>query len=205
MWVIAFLSVAAASIFFRRALHLHRAQMKARSGDFLKGIFNVIGRGRGLEPDSVVEAIAICDAASGPVPQMVRAALVEIRSDSGQILLAMERAGLAEITRLEKNLNALLTVGQLAPMCGLLGTVLGLLDVLGVIMARAPLIHAGDLGSGMWQALLATAAGLAVAIPTHAGYNFLVTRVESIVLDMERAFVEVQSFLLRLEQKRGGA
>lgn len=202
MWPIFLISLTAATIFFQRLFHLHRAQMKAKAGDFLKGIFNVIGRGPGLEPDSLVEAISICDAASGPVAEMVRAAILEIKSGTNRVLLAMERTGLAEIVRLERNLNLLLTLGQIAPLCGLLGTVLGLLNLLAAIMEKAPLVHAGDLGTGMWQALLATAAGLMVAIPTYAGYNFLVSRVEMIVLDMERAFIEVQSFLARLDEKR---
>ena len=201
MWPILAISLVAATIFFQRLFHLHRAQMKARAGDFLKGIFNVLSRGRGLEPDSIVEAVSICAASSGPVAEMTRSALLEIRSGVPQAMVAMERTGLAEIVRLERNLNLLLTLAQMAPMCGLLGTVIGLLRMLGIIMQRAPLIHAGDLGAGMWQALFATAAGLGVAIPTYFGYNLLVTRVESIVLDMERAFVEVQGFLMRIEAR----
>jgi biopolymer transport protein ExbB len=51
--------------------------------------------------------------------------------------------------------------------------------------------HVGDLSNGIWQALICAAAGLAVAIPAHAGYNYLVSRVNSIVLDMERAATEI--------------
>ena len=51
--------------------------------------------------------------------------------------------------------------------------------------------HVGQLSSGIWQALVCAAAGLAVAIPAHAGYNYLVSRVNSIVLDMERAATEI--------------
>jgi biopolymer transport protein ExbB len=202
MWPIVAISLVAATIFIQRLFHLHRAQMKSKAGDFLKGIFNVLARGKGLEPDSVVEAISICESASGPVAQMTRSALLEIREGTQAALLAMERTGMVEIVRMERNLGLLLTLAQMAPMCGLLGTVLGLLNMLGAIMQKAPLVHAGDLGAGMWQALIATAAGLMVAIPTYAGYNLLVSRVEMIVLDMERAFVEVQSFMLRLNEKR---
>ena len=51
--------------------------------------------------------------------------------------------------------------------------------------------HVGQLSTGVWQALVCAAAGLAVAIPTHAGYNYLVSRVNSIVLDMERAATDI--------------
>jgi len=51
--------------------------------------------------------------------------------------------------------------------------------------------HVSQLSSGVWQALVCAAAGLAVAIPAHAGYNYLVSRVNSIVLDMERAATDI--------------
>jgi len=72
------------------------------------------------------------------------------------------------------------------------------------IQQESPLVHSGDLGAGLWQALISTAAGLAVAIPTYAAYNFLVGRVEAIVLDMERASVEILAFLLN-QRRRGDA
>ena len=59
------------------------------------------------------------------------------------------------------------------------------MNQVGVITNVAPLSH------GIWNALICAAAGLAVAIPVHAGYNYLVSRVNSIVLDMERAATEI--------------
>ena len=195
MMVLLVISLMAAYIFFKRLLELHRAQIK--SGDFLKGVFNILSRG------NTVEAVSICEETPGPVAQMVRAAILEREKDRLSVLRAMEEAGLAEIPRLEKNLGMLLTLAQAAPLCGLLGTVLGMIQAFSAMQAKAPLIHAGDLGDGMWQALITTAAGLVIGIPTHAGYNFLVSRVESIVLDMERAFGEVLSFLSQLDGNGG--
>lgn len=196
MWVIGAISVLAMTIFLQRLFHLHRAQIK--TGDFLSGIFTVLGRG------NAVEAISICEETPGPVAQIVRAAILERGGGRDRIQQVMEEVGLAEIPRLEKNLLLLLTMAQIAPMAGLLGTVLGMMQVLMVIEAKAPLIHAGDLGGGLWQALISTAAGLAVAIPAYAGYNFLVGRVEAILLDMERAFAEVLVFLTSADQQGKG-
>jgi len=193
MWVIGAISVLALTIFLQRLFHLHRAQIK--TGDFLSGIFTVMGRG------NAVEAISICEETPGPVAQIVRAAILERGGGRDRIQKVMEEVGLAEIPRLEKNLLLLLTFAQIAPMAGLLGTVLGMMQVLLAIEAKAPLIHAGDLGGGLWQALISTAAGLAVAIPTYAGYNFLVGRVETILLEMERAFAEVLVFLTSADQQ----
>lgn len=190
LWLIGLCSVGVVAIFLQRLYHLHRAHIG--TGDFLKGIFNNVQRG------NVVEAVSICEETPGPVAQMVRAAILEHRQGPGRVQQVMEEVGLTEIARLEKNLTLLLTLAQTAPLLGLLGTVVGMMQVLAQIQQKAPLVQAGDLGGGLWQALLSTAAGLAVAIPAYAGYNFLVSRVEAIVVDMERAFAEVMVFLAQV-------
>lgn len=195
MWLILATSALALAIFLERLLHLHRAQIK--TGDFLTGIFNVVQKG------NLVEAVSICDETPGPVAQMVRAAILEHQTSPERVRQSMEEVGLAEIPRLERNLSMLLTLAQITPMFGLLGTVLGMMQVLQVIQQKAPLVMSGDLGGGLWQALLSTAAGLTVAIPAYAGYNFLISRVESIVLDMERVHGEVLYFLSRLNGAGG--
>jgi biopolymer transport protein ExbB len=79
----------------------------------------------------------------------------------------------------------------LAPLLGLLGTVLGFIQTFYAMEQKGFNAHVGDLSTGIWKALICAAAGLAVAIPAHAGYNYLVSRVNSIVLDMERAATEI--------------
>jgi len=69
--------------------------------------------------------------------------------------------------------------------------VLGFINTFELMKAQGLYAHIGDLSDGVWKALVCTAAGLAVAIPAHAGYNYLVSRVNSIVLDMERAATEI--------------
>ena len=83
------------------------------------------------------------------------------------------------------------TLAQIMPLMGLLGTVLGMMQLLIAIDQKVPLVQAGDLAVGIWQALVSTATGIAVAILAYAGHSFLVGRVESIVLDMERAAGEI--------------
>jgi len=183
MYLVAAIALAAALIFIQRAFHLHRAQIK--TGDFIRGIFNIVSKG------NIVEAVSQCEETPGPVAQMVRMAVLEREQGPERVRQAMQEVGLAEIPRLEKNLSLLMTLGQLAPLAGLLGTVLGMMQMLAAMMANAPQIYAEDLSAGLFSALLTTAAGLAVAIPVHAGHQFLVSRVESILLDMERVFGEV--------------
>jgi biopolymer transport protein ExbB len=188
MWLILGCSMLAGVIFLERLLHLHRAQIGAE--DFLSGIYNIVNR------NNIAEAVSICEETPGPVAHIVRAAV--LKHDEGRDVIAQRivEAGTSEIPRLERNLNVLLTLAQVTPLLGLLGTVLGMMHVLLVIEEKAPLVHAGDLSGGLWQALITSAAGLAVAIPTFVGYNFLAGRVESIVLDMERASSQILGFLV---------
>jgi biopolymer transport protein ExbB len=104
---------------------------------------------------------------------------------------ALEEAGLAEVPRLEEKLNVLATIAQLAPLFGLLGTVLGFMRTFMSMQPAGLKSPVSTLSEGIWQAMVCAAAGLAVAIPAHAGYNYLVSRVNSIVLDMERAATEI--------------
>src|SRR6266571_4503139 len=120
-----------------------------------------------------------------------RSRFVMPRSGRERVREALEEAGLAEVPRLEEKLNMLATIAQLAPLLGLLGTVLGFIRTFSDMQKEGLNAHVGQLSSGIWQAMVCAAAGLAVAIPAHAGYNYLVSRVNSIVLDMERAATEI--------------
>src|SRR3954454_15240946 len=166
-----------------RVLHFHRAQIN--SMEFLNGVRNVLKR------DNVVEALSICDATPGPVPRLVKTAILNRDHGRERMREALEEAGLAEVPRLEEKLNLLATIAQLAPLLGLLGTVLGFINTFYLMQHEGLHSHFGLLSDGVWQALVCAAAGLAVAIPAHAGYNYLVSRVNSIVLDMERAATEI--------------
>lgn len=183
LWLILFISAVAVAVFIERFLHFHRAQIN--STEFLNGVRTVLKR------DNVVEAISICDATPGPVARLVKTAILNRDQGKERVREALEEAGLAEVPRLEEKLNLLATIAQLAPLLGLLGTVLGFIQIFMVMQKEGPYAHAGQLASGVWQALICAAAGLAVAIPAHAGYNYLVSRVNSIVLDMERAATDI--------------
>lgn len=176
-------------IFLKQLFHLHRAQIK--TVDFLDGIFTILRKG------NVVEAISQCEDTPGPVAQLVRAAILAYQREPRTVRTAMDDLALVEIPRLERNVSILLTLSQIAPMIGLLGTVVGMLDILQVINLRAPVVYANDLAGGLWQAMSTTAAGLLVAILAYIGHNVLVSRVDSIVLDMERAYTQI---MLSMEQ-----
>ncbi len=183
IWLILFIGAVGIVVFIQRFLHYHRAQIN--SIEFLNGVRNVLKR------DNVVEAISICDATPGPVARLVKTAILNRDHGRERIREAIEEAGLVEVPRLEEKLNLLATIAQLAPLLGLFGTVLGFIQIFQQIQGAGLYAHIGLLSNGIWTALICSAAGLAVAIPTHAGYNYLVSRVNSIVLDMERSATEI--------------
>ena len=189
MWIILAGGVIALVIFLERLFHLHRAQIKIE--DFLRGITTNLTRGNDLE------AIAICDQTPGPAAQLVRTALLHRDDDPAALTQAVHQAGIREIPRMERHTNLLITLAQVLPMLGLLGTVLGLLQMLAALQAGSPLAEIGPLAGGLWSALLTTAAGLITGIPAYAGYHFLISRVESIAIDMEQTAEEIIRFLIR--------
>ena len=183
LWLLLLVSAVAVVVFIERFLHFHRAQIN--STEFLNGVKTVLKR------DNVVEALSICDATPGPVARLVKTAILNRDNGRERVREALEEAGLAEVPRLEEKLNLLATIAQLAPLLGLLGTMLGFIRTFNLMQKEGLYAHVSQLSSGVWQALVCAAAGLAVAIPAHAGYNYLVSRVNSIVLDMERAATDI--------------
>jgi biopolymer transport protein ExbB len=180
--VILFAGATAITVFIERVLHYHRAQIN--SAEFLNGVRTVLKR------DNVVEALSICDATPGPVARLVKTAVLNRDHGRDRVREALEEAGLAEVPRLEERLSLMATIAQLAPLLGLLGTLLGFIKIFGKLESAGLMANVGMLSEGVWEALVCAAAGLAVAIPTHAAYNYLVNRVNEIVLDMEKAATE---------------
>src|SRR5580658_3897391 len=183
IWVIVATSAVALTVFFERLLQFHRDQIN--STEFLNGMRTVLKR------DNIVEALAICDATPGPVPRLVKTAILNRERGREAVREALEDAGSWEVPRLEQKLSLLATIAQIAPLLGLLGTVLGFMTVFQKMQDAGLNAHVGLLAQGIWQALICTAAGLAVSIPSSAGYNYLVGRVNSIVLDMEQISSEI--------------
>jgi len=188
MWPIMACSVVGSALFLERVFHLHRAQI--RQDDFLSGIYTIVNRG------NTAEAVSICDQTPGPVAHIIRTGLLHADEAPEILKQTIAKAGLGEIPRMERNLGGLLTIAQIAPLLGLMGTVVGLVRVFLVMEYNAPLAEIGDLSGGIWQALVSTAVGLAVSIPSFVGYNFLLSRVERITLNMEYASEEIYRFLV---------
>lgn len=195
MWLLLALSAVAVATLIERVLLYHREQIN--SAEFLSGVRNVLKRG------NVVEALSICDATPGPVARMVKAAVLSRDKGRDVIREALEEAGAAEVPRLEEKLNILATIAQIAPILGLLGTVAGFMSVFEVLEQGGRYVRIEQLSGGVWKSMICTAFGLAVSVPAYLAYNFLVSRVNSIVLDMERASTDILNMLSEKNSGKG--
>ncbi|HWA26314.1 MAG TPA: MotA/TolQ/ExbB proton channel family protein [Lacunisphaera sp.] len=196
MWLVLLLGLPALVVFVERALLLHRAQI--RSTEFLNGIKNL------LEKDRLMEALTLCEETPGPVAKLVKAGLRRAGDDEQALRFAVQEAALAELPVLERRISALAAIAQIAPLFGLLGTLLGMIKTFWLFSQGGSYATPTVLAGGMWEALLTAAAGLIVAIPAHLGRHFLAGRVRALVQDMEWAGNELMRFLLRDYRKNGG-
>jgi len=194
MWLLVLLGLAALVVFSERALFLHRAQI--RSTEFLNGIKNL------LQKDRLMEALTVCEETPGPVAKLVKAGLRHAADDEQAMRFAIQEGALAELPVLERRISAMAAIAQIAPLFGLMGTLLGMIKTFWLFNQGGNYATPAVLAGGMWEALLTAAAGLAVAIPAHLGRHFLTGRVRSLVQDMEWAGNELMRFLLR-EYRKG--
>ena len=195
MWLLVLLGLAALVVFVERALFLHRGQI--RSTDFLNGIKNL------LEKNRLMEALTLSEETPGPVAKVVKAGLRHAGEDEQALRFAVQEAALAEIPVLERRIGALAAIAQIAPLFGLLGTLLGMISTFEVFNLGDSYATPAVLAGGMRQALLTAAAGLVVAIPAQIGRHFLSGRVRALVQDMEWTGNELMRFLLRDYRAKG--
>ena len=188
MWVLLPLGALALVLFVERILFLHRGQI--RSTEFLDGITNILAQRR------MVEAVTVCEEAPGPVPAVVKAALLHAGEDEVRMRYAVQDAAVVELPSLERRLGALAAIAQITPMVGLLGTVLGMSTTFRAFMEGGQYATAQALSAGMWQALVTAGTALALAIPCHLGHHLLSGRVRAIVRDVEWAGNEIMRYLL---------
>ena len=195
MWVLGALALLLFTVFIERVLFLHRGQIRPES--FLEGIRNILARRR------LVEALTVCEETPGPVAAVVKAALLNADAGAERMRLQVQEAALNEIPDLERRISALAVIAQVAPLAGILGTVLGMITTFAAFEQGGNYAMASALSRGMWQALAASAGGLLLAIPAQLAHHFLAARVRAIVQDVEWSGNEIMKYLLT-EYREGG-
>lgn len=186
MWVLLAFGLLTLMLFVERALYLHRGQI--RSTEFINGIKNILSKRR------IVEALTVCEETPGPVAAVVKAALLHANDDAETMRFYVQEAAVVEIPALERRLGSIAAIAQVAPLVGLLGTILGMATTF--LAFEKDYMPASALANGMWQALLSMAASLMLAIPAHLAHHFLSGRVRAIVRDVEWSGNEIMKYLL---------
>jgi biopolymer transport protein ExbB len=191
--IILLVSLYALYLFFERLMKLSRERVDA---DRLMMRVNSAVRERNLEA-----ALAACDDHGGPVARVLRAALLRLPYGRSAVEAAFQEATLEQEQRLSRGLRPLATIAQISPLLGLLGTVTGM------IIAFAEISQQGTgnpaaLADGIGQALVTTAAGLIVAIPTLMGHNYLASRVDNIMIEIERRREELMVNVVQVVSSR---
>src|SRR5687768_13962859 len=160
MWVLVVLALVGLILFIERTLFLHRGQIPS-SKAFLQGIKNILAKRR------LIEALTLCEETPGPVAAVVKAALLHADDSAEVMRFHVQEAAVVELPALERRLGSIAAIAQVAPLVGLLGTVLGLITTFSAFEKGGHYAMPAALSAGMWQALLATAGSLALAIPAH--------------------------------------
>ena len=127
----------------------------------------------------------ICAQTNSPIAHMIEKGISKIGSPLKTIEGAIENAGKIELYRLEKNLSLLATISGAGPMIGFLGTVTGMIQAFIAIAQEEGNVSPQLLSTGIYEAMITTAAGLVVGIVAYLGYNYLVAQVNKIIYRME--------------------
>lgn len=187
VWLLLGCLAFAGAIFLERLAYYHRASMNV--GEFLTGLSGLIRR------KNFAEALQECAATRVPAGRVIQAALLRHHAPREQLREIVQEAGQLEVPRLERFLSILNAVAHCAPLLGLLGTMLGLLDSFTNLAQTQGAASTAEVARGLYQSLVTAALGIVVAVPAYLAYAFLSTKARSLMHDLERAGIEVVNLI----------
>ncbi|MDD3078858.1 MAG: MotA/TolQ/ExbB proton channel family protein [Paludibacter sp.] len=147
--------------------------------------------------DGKIEAAQkLCRETNTPSARMVEKGISRLGRPMNDVLVAIENVGNLEIANLEKGLVIMASISGGAPMVGFLGTVTGMVSTFyNMSLNNSGTIQLSDLSVGMYQAMVTTIGGLIVGIIAYFAYNYLVSRVDSVVRKLESRTMEFLDLL----------
>ena len=182
MWPILVCALTAAIFILERAYTLTKARANTRA--LMTDVLNAVRR------DGVSAGERVCEQTKGPIAAIVHAGLRQAGKGPEAVEKAIEAAGAVEMSFLERGLIWLATISTLAPLLGFLGTIQGMRHVLAAVSA-ADHVSAKLITAGISEALIATEAGLIVAIPASLAHNIFLSVVDRFMVEMEESSSEV--------------
>ena len=173
-------------VFIERFMTIQRA-LKGEK-DFIQKINDFVLKG------NLNEAKEHCNSSNNPIARMIEKGLSRVGKPMKDIAISIENIGKLEISKLERRLSMLATISGVAPMLGFLGTVLGMVKVF-QNMSKEKTFEIASLSGGIMEAMITTVGGLIVGIVAYVAYNYLVSKVEKVIHNMEGASIEFLDIL----------
>lgn len=189
MWPLLLLGLIGLTLAIERTIFLHKG--KIRASEFLTGIKNLVRKRR------LIEALTVCEETTAPVSNVIKAALINYNQSEEKITAAVQSTALVQIPNLERRINTLAMIAKVAPLIGLLGTVLAIYFSFSALGEQGPYANPAVFSKYLAQSLISTATSLFIAIIAWLFYHFLSGRVRAIVYDMEWVGHDILQFLLR--------
>ncbi len=187
MGILLLLSFVAVYFFIQRILVIRQA---AKSDEtFMNRIRDYIHEGK------VDSALKLCRTTNTPAARMIEKGINRLGRPTNDVLAAIENAGNIEISKLEKGFPVIATTAAGAPMLGFLGTVTGMVRAFYDMANAGTNVDVSLLSSGIYEALVTTVGGLIVGIIALFAYNYLVSRVENVVNQLEANTMEFMDLL----------
>jgi biopolymer transport protein ExbB len=184
-------SVLALAIVIERAINLKRNKI------MIPEIISVV---ESLDrAEDIKLAVAICEKNSGAFANLILTGLQNQDLQPVEMREVLTDQGRQEVRELERGLAALETIAGIAPLLGLFGTVLGMVEVF-TIISRQGTGQASLLAGGISEALITTVTGLAIGIPALIMYNYFLNRAENYILDIEKYTTKLM-YKIRMLQK----
>lgn len=192
MYPIILLSVIALAVFLERLISLRKEKYVPVA--FYEQLVSL------LKKRNINEAVEVCKANKSALARISETIITNTDLPLSRLLEVAEESGRSEASKLDKFLPSLQTIVAIAPLLGLLGTVLGMIKIFDVIALQGT-GNAEALSSGIAEALLTTAAGLVVAIPAQIFYFIAKARADAIGAALEKASSDVMNLLFKEDEK----
>ena len=181
------LGILAIYIFFERLLVIRKASYKDTT--FMDKIKDYINEGK------IDAAITLCKNTDTPYSRMIEKGISRLGRPMNDVSVAIENVGNIEIGKLERGMSLLATIAGGGPMIGFLGTVAGMIGAFFNMANAGNNVDISLLSNGIYVAMVTTVAGLVVGIIAFFAYNYLTSKVDEVVNNMEARSVEFMDIL----------
>jgi biopolymer transport protein ExbB len=183
-------SIAAVAVFLERLWSLRRKKI------LIPEVVSVIEQFQTEKDFDLVKSV--CRKFDGPLAQITLICLENADLPTDELRLTIEDEGRQQVRALRRGVGVLETVAGIAPLLGLLGTVLGMINVFKVIEEMG-VGQAKALSGGISEALITTAVGLFIGIPALIAYNYITSRSDNLILDIEKYTLLLLNKIIRIK------